>query len=439
MTEAHHARAHSQWSASATARNIQCPGAIAMSTLCEDVEREAAAWGTACHQLAEKVLRNLLPFAAVAIGTTEKSGKFEFVVDEEMANCAQVYVDYCRGRLDEYYYANNREPAQFWIEHPLSLDALDPPLEAGGTGDFVIWFPKWKLLEVVDLKGGRGVTVDVVGNPQGRSYAIGAVLSLPDVKPERVRVTIVQPRVGDGLPKSDEFFVTELFDWTHDLLDHMERATYALDEFQRIGGPDNSVRFDDWASKWLTPGQCTFCTAKPICPALRKKALAAMPDLARQWHEDTTLTTPPTLSNLARVGSVQELEHDLDGIETLKEWIGARAAYAKMLAEQGTKFENWYLADSVGHRKYVEKDQVKLAATLRKEFDLSPTEVLEPNVVKSPAQIEKLLKGDKKKKFAAAEKTLWVKPITGKNLVRGDRTTRSPALSTAERFNETVE
>ena len=205
-----------------------------MSSLCEDVEREVAAWGSACHQISEKCLLSG-PYggeinADSFIGLTQRSGKFEFVVDEEMANTSQVYVDYCRERLSVYK-GETGEEAEFWVEKKLSLNALDPPLEAGGTGDFIAWFRLWKELELTDLKGGRGVTVDVVGNPQGRSYAIGAILSLPNIKPERVRVTIVQPRVGDGLPKSDEFHVSDLYDWTHDLLEHMVRAKQALVEF----------------------------------------------------------------------------------------------------------------------------------------------------------------------------------------------------------------
>ena len=233
MMDAHHTRAHAVWSASATARNCVCPGAIAMSSLCEDVEREAAAWGTCAHQIAEKCLRGRLDDAAAAIGTTEKSGKFEFVVDEEMANCAQVYVDYVREKSDGH---------RFWIEQHFSLASLDPPLEAGGTGDAVIYNANEKSLEIVDLKGGRGVTVDVKGNPQGRSYAIGALLAFPELDVKTIRVTIVQPRVGDGKPKSDEFHVADLMDWTHDLLQHMTRAKQALDEFEVIDLEQREVR-----------------------------------------------------------------------------------------------------------------------------------------------------------------------------------------------------
>ena len=436
---AHKDRSHAQWSASATARNSVCAGAIAMSSLCEDVEREAAAWGTACHQISEKCLLSG-PYggevnADTFIGTIQIVGKFEFVVDEEMANTSQVYVDYCRSGLNAYKDEFGEE-AQFWVEAPLKMDALDPPLQAGGTGDFIAWFERWGVLELTDLKGGRGVTVDVVGNPQGRSYGIEAMLTFPDIKPTYVRVTIVQPRVGDGLPKSDEFHVAELFDWTHDLLKLMQRAKDALDEFNALGG--NSVLFDEWADKWLTPGQCTFCTAKPICPALRKKALAAMPALARQWHEDPSLVTPPTLSNLAKIGSPEELAHDLAGLDELEAWASARRAYAKSQAESGVKFKDWVLVDSVGNRKWQEKDENNLCCAIQETFNLKGNDIIAPGKVKSPAQIEKLLKGEAKKKFIANEGSLWSKPITGKNLVRRDKTERPESKSLAERFNEEV-
>ncbi len=442
---AHKDRSHSQWSASATARNSVCAGAIAMSTLCEDVEREAAAWGTACHQISERVLRVMLDpedviglEASAFIGEVEKSGKFEFTVNEEMANTAQVYIDYCLNRLVEYQCEAQDLQARHWIEHPLSLSSLNPPLEAGGTADFIIYFPKWNLLEVIDLKGGRGVTVDVVGNPQGRSYAIGAILSLPGLNVERVKVTIVQPRVGDGLPKSDEFHVADLYDWCHDLLKLMQRAKDALDEFNEISGPRNNVAFDMWAEKWLTPGQCTFCTAKPICPALRKKALEAMPALARQWHEDPSLTTPPTLSNLAKIGSPEELAHDLDGFDELEGWIKARRAYANAEAERGNSPPGYGLVDKIGIRAWKEKDSNNLCCAIQEALNLIGNDILEPGSVKSVAQIEKVL-GKRKAELAKLEGVLWEKPVKGTNLVRLDKTTRPAAKSVAERHHEQLE
>jgi ferredoxin len=421
VTEGHHTRAHAQWSASATARNSVCSGAVAMSSLCEDVEREAAAWGTACHECAEKCFVQQRD-AESFIGETFKVGKFEFVFDEEMARATQTYVDYVSETSIFGVYRD------LWIEQNFSLDALNPPLEAGGTADAVIYNPDDQLLEVVDLKAGRGVTVDVKGNPQGRTYAIGAVLKFPDLKVSKVKVTIVQPRVGDGLPKSDEFHVADLYDWTHDLLKLMQRAKDALDEFNALG--DNRILFDEWADKWLTPGQCTFCTAKPICPALRKKALAAMPALAAKWHEDVTLTTPPTLTNLAKMGSPEELAHDLDGFDELEGWIKARRAFAHAEAERGNPPPGYGLVDKIANRCWSDEDA---AAKALNQMGFRGEQILKSKLI-SPAQADKLL-GKRKDEIAS----LIERPIRGTNLVRLDKTTRPAAKGLTERFNETVE
>ena len=438
--DGHHTRAHALCSPSGMSRNMVCAGNIAMSSLCEDVEREAAAWGTCAHQISERCLVSgpVGGFlnADSFIGETEKSGKFEFVVDEEMANTAQVYIDYCRDRLAEYKEATGQE-AVFWIEHRISLAPLNPALETNGTADFIIWFPLWKLVEVIDLKGGRGVTVDVVGNPQGRAYSIGTLVSLPQIQGvERVKVTIVQPRVGSGEPKSDEFHVADLYDWVVDLLGLIQRCKDALDEFNALG--DSRILFDEWADKWLTPGQCTFCTAKPICPALRKKALAVMPDLARTWHEDITLTTPPTLPNLAKTGSPEELAHDLDGFDELEGWIKARRAFAHAEAERGNPPPGYGLVDKIGNRTWKEKDPNNLCCAIQDALNLKGNDILEPGNVKSVAQIEKVL-GKRKAELAKLEGVLWEKPIRGTNLVRLDKTTRPAAKGLTERFNEAVE
>ena len=235
MNAAHHTRSHAQWAASATARNVTCAGAIAMETMCEDKETEAAAWGTCAHQIGERCLRDNVD-AANWIGSIERSGRFEFVVDEEMANTSQTHVDYCRGRLAEYREATG-EDAAFWIEQKLTLAPLDPPIEAGGTGDFGIHFPLWRMLEIVDLKGGRGVVVKAAGNMQERTYAIGFLLSLTGVAVDVIRSTIVQPRVGDGKPTWEDIYTADLIDWTVDLLIHhcQYRSAHIIDVDEVVG------------------------------------------------------------------------------------------------------------------------------------------------------------------------------------------------------------
>jgi hypothetical protein len=434
VNAAHHTRSHAQWAASATSRNVTCAGAIAMETMCENKETEAAAWGSATHQISERCLHGNID-ANSFLDSVERSGKFEFVVDEEMANTSQVYVDYCRSRLAEYKAATG-EDAQFWIEQHLSLASLDPPLDAGGTGDFGIYFPLWRMLEVVDLKGGRGVVVKAAGNMQERSYAIGFLLSLTGVSVDVVRSTIVQPRVGDGKPTWEDIHVADLIDWSVDLLSKMTVSKMALDAFEALDG--GRIAFDAWAETWLATGSCTFCPAEGICPKRRKEALSVMGDTAVRWFEEPTTDAPLVIGNAPEIASPEELAHWLDGLEALEAWIKAVRGYAHSAAERGVEIPMWMLADKIGNRAYIEKDETKLAALIKTKLALTDDQIYERSV-RSVAQLEKVLGAKRKAELAALEKVLWEKPVKGTNLVRADKTTRTAAKGLTERHHEKLE
>ena len=65
----------------------------------------------------------------------------------------QAYVDYVVGVVD------SETGSGLHVEQHFTLNSLSPPFDAGGTADAVIFLPSRKLIEVVDLKGGRGVVV----------------------------------------------------------------------------------------------------------------------------------------------------------------------------------------------------------------------------------------------------------------------------------------
>jgi hypothetical protein len=87
------------------------------------------------------------------------------------------------------------------------------------------------MLEVVDLKGGRGVVVEVKGNPQLRTYALGAMLANPGIDVSHVQVTIVQPRAPhkDGRIRSERFHVADLVEWTAELMAAMASRSLGAD------------------------------------------------------------------------------------------------------------------------------------------------------------------------------------------------------------------
>lgn len=121
----HADRAHNAWSASATSRRAYCLGSLVMEAQVEGEDNETihAARGTATHTVAEKCLRDGSD-ASDHLGLIVKTKKFEVEIDDELANSAQVFVDYVRGRLAKYKAETGRDDAVLVIEQKFSLNEL---------------------------------------------------------------------------------------------------------------------------------------------------------------------------------------------------------------------------------------------------------------------------------------------------------------------------
>jgi hypothetical protein len=423
----HATRDHALWSASATARNWQCPGALALGQTVRhlDVESEAAGWGTACHDLSEKCLRTGLD-AADRIGETIKTKSHSFDVDEEMAECAQVYIDYVRDQSGKAAIASmlDRYGDLLFLETRFSLEKLNPPFDAGGTCDAIVYSPAEKLLEVIDLKGGRGVRVEVTENKQLRTYALGAMLAHPELKVDRVKSTIVQPRMEhkDGRIRSETLHVTELMEWTAELCAAMERSAAAIAKHTDIKG---DLMRDAWAERWLEQGaHCTFCPAAGICPALQAKAMAT----ANAFFNDsgaTVIRNQPEDLDPARIGQV------LDGADDLQNWLNAVRALGTRLAQTGTDIPGHYLAEKHGHRKFRDPDTAPAALEL---LGLSHADIYAAPKPKTPAQVEKALGAKRLKSIKEHLDALVHKPVTGVTLVSSAKSSKPPVKAAAERF-----
>ena len=290
------------------------------------------------------------------------------------------------------------------------------------------------MIEVIDLKNGKGI-VEVNGNKQTRTYALLALLNAPKKlvdEIDMVKVTIVQPRAShkDGRIRSETFHIAELIEWTAELMKAMGRSKKALDAFSLING--SRTLFDEWAAAALTPGSCAFCPAQGICPALRTKALAITPEVARTWFEDATLETAPMISNAVPALSPEELSHILDGIDMLEDWAKAVRATAHSLAEGGTTIPGYKLVDKIGNRKWA-ADEEKVAADLKSVIKLSEDQIFSRKLL-SPAQIEKVLGAKRKEEIA----NMYHKPVTGTNLVSEKKSTRPATKAKLESFFETV-
>lgn len=439
----HGIRDHATWSASSTARNWQCAGALTLAQFAPpDKESIHTARGTAAHQISEKCLRSGQD-AIDFLGTVESTKEFQIEIDEELVNSAQMYVDYVRHACVDTIHP-------LWVEERFSLSELGTPFDAGGTGDAIIYNPDLKSLEIVDLKNGMGL-VDAKENPQLRTYALGALLAHQDLDVNTVTATIVQPRPNGGLSgdvqwikqddgsfrsadgllwvskdkkiRSETFHVADLIAWTADLLKAMGRSKEAMNAFEKA--KDNSVLMDDWVDTWLKPGKCTFCPVEATCPALRRQALA----VAATYFEPET--GEAKIGNLPTEMSPEKLAETLDMLDMLENWIKAVRAFAHTSAENGVSIPGYQLVEKIGNRKWKDDESALAVSLLSPDVGLSEDEIYDRKL-RSVAQLEKVL-GAKRKGLI---EHLWERPITGTNLVSQAKSTRPATKSKVETFFE---
>ena len=230
---------HALLGASSSARWLVCTPSARLEAMFPDEQSPYAAEGTVAHDLAESILRHKLE--------GKKLPKHDH--STEMVEAVNRYVDICEEKVNE---ARARSSdAEAMIEARLDFSRWVP--EGFGTGDMVIVADG--ILEVIDLKYGKGVPVSAIENTQMRLYALGAYDAnefLYDIK--TVRMTIVQPRLDSV--STDEMALEKLLDWGEDIKPIAQRAWDGLGE--------------------CTPcDYCNFCKARHTCRALADTCLAA--------------------------------------------------------------------------------------------------------------------------------------------------------------------
>lgn len=417
----HSDREHAVWSASATERNWNCPGALCLTITMPSTTSEAADWGTCCHELAEMCLTNGTD-AEEYLDLELKGKEYDFAVDEEMAETAQQYIDYVR---------ETSEGKQLYIEQKFSLNKLGLPFGAGGTADAVIYHEDKRLLEVVDLKTGRGVVVEAEENPQLRTYALGAWLANQELKVSHVRTTIVQPRAPhkSGRIRSETVDAVELMDWTQNLIYKAEASKKAMDARA-------TTTEADWVKTYLKPGShCkkTFCPVAGSCKALEAFAL----DAAGVWFDDLD---KPHLTNQPDAEDPAKLARDLDTIELVETWCSARRALAYNLAESGVSIKNpvsgseYILVQKEGREKWAKGEEETVLGILSKS-SVDESKYLNPPKLRTPKQIRKELQ-----KFEQAHIISGFSEVaTGKtSLVRADKTTKTAVEPAVNQFFDTL-
>lgn len=329
----HADRDHALLSASSAHRWINCTPSPYLEVQHPDTASDAAAEGTAAHELAEHKLRQHLD-----LPTTRPVSEWD---SEEMDDYTDQYADHVMAELQR---ARETDPAAFLaIEERLDFSHIVP--DGFGTGDALIVSDY--TLTIVDLKYGKGVEVSAVGNPQMRLYALGALATYGAIYDiEQVRMVIFQPRLGNV--SVEEISVDDLTTWAEGVV---------RPAAEKAAAGEGELQAGDW---------CRFCRHAAQCPALAADMFAPIPTSAEHVPaapDPDTLTDTQIATIVAHAGE-------------LKKWLTKVESYALAQATGGHDYPGLKLVEGRSVRKYTDEDDVAKAVEAAGEDPYKPREVL---------------------------------------------------------------
>ena len=357
--------AHALLGPSSAKQWMACTPSPRFSLEFEEKPSEYAAEGTAAHEYAELfLLAELGGNDTLAVATIEAFAKNNQYYNGEMEEAIGLYLDIVHERFQALYKLDHS--TMLMAEQRLNFSEWVP--EGFGTGDVVIIGAG--IIEVIDLKYGKGVPVDAKDNPQLRLYGLGAWNTykiLYDI--ERVRTTIVQPRLGSVT--TDEISVNDLVKWAEDEV--APRAKLA------------------WAGEGeYVPGDhCRFCKAKPRCKALADYNM----EIAKH---DFALPHKLTDADIVEI---------LERVDRLASWVTSIKEYAlDQAVNHNIKWPGWKLVEGRSNRFLNDADaaaQKMIAEGVQEPLIYKPRQML------GITALEKLIG---KKKFTTLLADLISKP-----------------------------
>lgn len=220
---------HAYLSPSSAHRWLVCPPIVQFeATVPGDGGSSFAAEGTAAHALAEAYLTKRFKLGKAA--PMIKEAKSSSFYDAEMEEAVSYYCDLVEERANAY-----DEPI---IELESKLDMSKWAPDVRGTSDVVIIADG--VVEIIDLKYGKGVPVYADNNPQLMLYALGAYDKYSILYEfDKIRMTIIQPRLDNV--STFEIETEELLYWADNYV-----APRAIQAYEGIGEwtiTDDVVKF----------------------------------------------------------------------------------------------------------------------------------------------------------------------------------------------------
>lgn len=338
---------HATLSASGSKRWLSCPPSAVLEKHFPDHAGVFAEEGTYAHSVAEHILHGYLTDTNPEIDASSE------YYSPELMDYVNEYTDVVIEKINAARATDKAAIAM--VEERLDFSDWVPG--GFGTGDAVIISDG--ILEIVDLKYGKGVPVPAEGNTQMQLYALGAISSYGMLYEfDSVRMTIVQPRNG-GV--SEQLMrVSELLEWGESVKPVAQLAINGKGEYK-------------------AGDHCRFCKA-----ACRCKTLAAYNmELAQLEFKDANLLTD------------EELADVLTRVDPLKKYADKVAEYALSEALGGHAIPGYKIVEGRSRRMYTSELD---AADILTGAGYQSDKIYQPTKLLSITDMQKLLT---KKKFDA--------------------------------------
>ena len=329
---------HAKLSASGSSRWLNCPGSVKAEDGYKDKSSSFAIEGTAAHELADICLKSG-DSPEKYLGETIES----IVVDSDMVEHVSGYIAYVKSYSGEHFY-ESRVDFSPWVP------------EGFGTSDAII-IQDNKVI-ILDLKYGKGVSVDADNNTQGMLYALGVYNDygylLDGV--ESFEIHIYQPRTNSF--SQWEITLSDLLKWGEWV---KLQADLALsNDAERVPGEK----------------QCQWCKAKADCPKL---AQFTQEVIMCEFDNIDDLDNPDKLTNTQK-------RLALENKKLIVGWLDAVESDVKNTLMNGGKFDGFKIVAGRSLRKWSDEESAEKALLSLKSED----EVYTKKMV-SVAQAEKLV------------------------------------------------
>lgn len=227
---------HSAYGPSGSSRYIACPGSVILSEFFANETSEAAAEGSAYHDIAYEAAKYGLDPRDM-VGTTRWRDGMGFELDFDIACMMLTGLDYLEDIPGVY------------LEY--RVDLSDIMEDQFGTLDAGYYDEKTNTIVIFDWKFGR-VSVPARENTQLYIYGYGFWKNVfPEIKEPNFKIVIAQPRESRDL---DEY------DCTYRDIERIALQAKKAYDTNKSGALQLKAG----------PTQCKYCPAKGICPSFKK-------------------------------------------------------------------------------------------------------------------------------------------------------------------------